>query len=639
MTTTTQLISPYKPEHPVLGLPTRGQATRLIREQGPEAYNDLMRRRNDSIRREEEDPFHYGYIISVWKLADVLLGLAAWSAFAADPDVPDFWKNDPEIRRVVAEGEAGERLRVLLILGGNRAAKTRYMMWRTIKCAVEHKNARFWIFHQDNANSVTYHQSIVWEYLPHDWKEAGKGKVAYVSYTKKNGFSDNKMVGPNGSEIEFRNYEQDMKSIEGGELGAPDRSPCIGYVADELIPAEWVETLRFRLVTRGATGLIGFTPIEGYTDTVAQFLDGAKTIREEEAPEVRNSRSGLVERVPLLQLNRLIEEGVVRRTGILYFHSKYNPYGNYPELVAECAGNTSEVKKVRLYGVPHKARESRFPRLAEAVHAFDPADLPTEGTRYFMCDPAGRKNWFMAWGLVDVYNRLWIYREWPCPTIRIPNVGHPEPWALPGRDKKHRTGGVPGGGSKSFGFGLDEYKNEIARLEGWEDARADKPIQEWKEHNGATERVKLRWMDSRFAAAPSFSSSGNTTLLEECAGIGLYFEPAPGGNIDEGCDLINDRLSYKEGPPTSGDSGAASWKNPADGPKLFISRECENIWFALKTWTGDGGNSEATKDAVDVVRYFCMADPVYVPDMGGRRRGAGYGQRMSAGWTKAKKGK
>jgi hypothetical protein len=58
--------------------------------------------------------------------------------------------------------------------------------------------------------------------------------------------------------------------------------------------------------------------------------------------------------------------------------------------------------------------------------------------------------------------------------------------------------------------------------------------------------------------------------------IGLYFEPTPGDDINEGIQAINDALNYDETKPV----------DFYNKPRLLISSECPNLIFALQTWTG-----------------------------------------------------
>jgi len=269
--------------------------------------------------------------------------------------------------------------------------------------------------------------------------------------------------------------------------------------------------------------------------------------------------------------------------------------------------------------------------------------MPGEGTRYMWMDPTGvERNWFFLWGLVDVWGRLWIYREWPCPRLAVPGVGLPGVWAESGSDARHKLGGVPGPGSRGFGWGLKDYKAEVARLEGWEDLLTDKSIEDWRDTNGARERVYMRYMDKRFGNTQHQGADGNTTLQDELADIGLWFELITGHGsqdgrtpINHGVDLINDALSFTEGWEEHDVLGQVR-----HGPKLFIATECENLWFALRNYTSLGGYSEATKDPIDCLRYAIHSKPCYVADAimrGGSGGGPrGYGASGEAKRPKAK---
>lgn len=582
---TMNLILPYKPNHPLLPPPTREQAQRIIEAHGLQEFNARMQRRNDAIRREEEDPLHYGWEPPLWKLADVCWGWITWEEFVADEDVPVDYKVEG-VRQLTLDPAT-----FLLILGGNRASKTYYMCKRILQCGLKYPRGVFWVFHDTHAKSVLQHHKMMDYFLPKEIQETGKTKHGYISYTDKNGFSDSKFVLPNRSVFEFRNYEQNVKTLEGPELGDPEKRPCLGWIGDELMPVEFVETLRFRNVTFNAVGMLGFTAVDGYSPTVQKFRDGASLILERggeylEKPEPQ----------PLLRVCQN------RKQRIINFHSEFNPYGNFKGLLDEVANDPDSVRKVRLYGEPEAARDVAFPRFSDKVHVKARKDFPKDLTWWLINDPGGakRKPMAMIWVGVDVYDRLWVLREFPCPRERIPGIGYPGPWAKAGKAAGHKYDGVPDDGSKTFGWDLIDYKEEIARIEEWEDAQTNKPIREWQEMNGAKMRVEGRYIDSRFADTPSYTSTGNTTLLEEFADIGLYFDPTSGsassGRIKDGVDLITNKIGYQD-----------NWTCPEDGPGLFIAEECENLIFALKIWTGLDGNKGATKDWIDLLRYALMA--------------------------------
>ena len=109
-------------------------------------------------------------------------------------------------------------------------------------------------------------------------------------------------------------------------------------------------------------------------------------------------------------------------------------------------------------------------------------------------------------------------------------------------------------------------------------------------------------MDSRYASSATLAREGVTTLLEECLEIGMEFFPASGENIDEGVDLINNKLAYDPDRDLGMDNE----------PQLFISSDCPNCIYALTEWTGADGRKGALKDVIDVLRYGVLADFQYV---------------------------
>ncbi len=491
--------------------------------------------REEGIRRELADPFRHGIRLPSWDRAE-----AQW-----------------------------EKVRELLILGGNRSGKTEYAAYTVIRQMVEKDASRVWCLHSSAQSSIALQQPYLWKYLPPEWKAAGKkGVVTNVSYTQKNGFSENTFVTPNGSQCWFLNYMQDWTVFEGGE--------CDVIWCDELVPMDLIKTLRYRLITRGGRLLTTFTPIDGYTATVKEYLTGARTLEDMEAKllpkAVVDGADPQYERTPLVQEAR----NTSKAARIVYFPTQENPFGGYKNLVAELERATREEILCRAYGVPTKSIAGRFPKFSDGKpHVVAPADIPKEGTNYLIVDPCSGRNWFMTWVRVDVRKRLFVYREWPCRRTYIDGVGYPGAWAIAGK----KSDGDRGPAQKSFGFGLNRYKEEIEKLE-------------------EGETIMERIMDSRYANSSTIGKEIVTTLLEECADVGLYFVPAPGEHIDEGVDLINSLLDYDQEKPISA----------LNEPRLFISADCENTIWGLKEWTGADGRHGATKDPVDNLRYAVLSD-------------------------------
>jgi len=510
-------------EHPVYPLPSWEDS-----QADPAAVEAYLLKRNELIESEHADPWRYGYRPSVWELV---------------------------------EGELRDGQREILITGGNRASKSEYAGRKAVEILLGKEKARVWCLQTTEPNSVEMQQPIVFKYIPPELKGLKKGQVVNISYTQKNGFSENKFIMPNGSECIFRNYAQDITVVEGGD--------CDLIWADELIPLNWIETLRYRLVTRAGILLITFTPIEGYTPAVKEFLDGARTIKSIYAEL-------LGEKVPKVQ--RCVRRG----SSIVYFHSIDNPFGGYETMRATLSGAPRNEIKTRAYGIPTRAILARFPRFRDGVHVLEPERIPKEGSRYMFCDPASARNWFMIWVLVDARGRHFVYREWPCEGSYIPSVGDPGAWAeADGRKADGRAGTA----QSSYGWGIERYASEIGRLETLSVSEAGEEPER--------EEIVCRWMDSRFGNTPNLKNDAATTVIEECALLELIFAPAPLDPIDEGISLINSLLDF------DAESGKEA--------KLYISSECKAVIFALKVWTGKDDKLGACKDPIDCLRYMALA--------------------------------
>jgi hypothetical protein len=504
-----------------------------------------LKKREELIAREATDPFRHGFIPPVWRRASELL----------------------------------EKHRELLVMGGNRSGKTEWAAKEVIKTLYSKPGSVVWCFQTTAPNSIELQQPRVWKYMPPEWRNARKGQVTNITYSVKGGFTEAKFVAPNQSVCIFRNYAQDPSTIEGGEI---DACHC-----DELVPLDVLETLRFRLVDRNGKLFVTFTPVQGWSPTVADYLNGAKNIQEIDAELLpRKDADGKVigyEQVPIEQINP-------KGRPILYFHTQSNPWAGWSRMKRELQSETREKILTRAYGVPTKAIAGRFPLFNAKVHVIRHSEIPN-GTRYHWVDPASGKNWFMLWTVFDPAGRTIVYREWPSQTEYIEGVGYAGEWALP--DGK-RMDGRPGPAMADFGFGLERYKDEILRVEDGE------PIFE-------------RWMDSRYGHSKTLGKEAPTTLIDEMASLDMFFTATPGDSIDEGVGMINDALSYNPEAPV----------DARNQPRLYISENCKNTIYALQTYTGADGKKAPTKDPIDVLRYICLSDAMFIDGGSMKSRGGG----------------
>jgi hypothetical protein len=545
------MIQTPHPVHPIVELIGRRKDGRIAARVGEreriftrDQLAAFITAREEGIRLEKTDPLRYGIEPASWARADA---------------------ERSRLREKYPVGVIEE-----WNLGGNRAGKSERAAKRIVELMIEKDFAKVWCLQSTEASSIENQQGLIYKYLPPEYRsETGKlrqGTTTKINYSVSGGFTENKLVLPNGSMCVFKFYSMDVKSVEGAELD------CAW--ADELVTPDWLEALRYRLLTRNGLLHVTFTPVAGYTPTVASILNGAVTTEEAAGELLPKITGDGCEMVPLIQ------QPLARNASIIYFHTQENPFGNYPSLKVVLEGKNRETILCRAYGVATRSRVSRFPRFRDDVHVVDADRVPTEGTNFQIVDPCSGRNWFMIWVRVDIRGRLTVYREWPPVDRYITGVGVVGPWAVPSANK---SDGDPGDAQKTFGWGLQEYKEEIERLE-------------------VGEVITERFMDSRYANSATLAKTGTTTLLEECSEIGMEFLATSGEQIDEGVDLINNLLAYDPDKPIG----------PDNEPRLYVSRDCVNVIYALKEWTGADGRKGALKDIVDVLRYAVLADLQYL---------------------------
>jgi hypothetical protein len=353
-----------------------------------------------------------------------------------------------------------------------------------------------------------------------------------------------------------------------------------------------------------------------------------------------------------------------QRANIVYFHITDNPYFGYDgamqrrrEGQAPLFGkdryyrayrNATRAKILcRVYGILSAGSAQQFPKFRDVIHVVPAERVPREGSNYHLVDPCSGRNWFMQWARIDPRGRWFIYREWPSHGhvgAYIPGIGDPGPWTLPGQP----ADGVRGPAQSPFGFGLERYRQEILRVEGHPEARAEIPApaqEKPKDHpwwrsaraprnpiaqiseNGApqtpetgTETILERWMDSRYGSSPTVTKEGSRTLIEQMSELDMEFLAASGKEIEEGTTLINDLLDYDEEVPLGEFSPRLARINE---PRLFISENCPNTIYALREWTGKDKQHGACKDPIDLLRYAALAGLDYIGETAYAWQGGG----------------
>jgi hypothetical protein len=543
-------LSGFEP-HPVLPLLSQERLEKAGID--PLAY---YRQRADVMRLMTYEPLFYGYEPDIWSKADEQLAL---------------------LRSKFPTGVI-----TLLILGGNRASKTVYAAKRLVQRLIREPGRRGWCLQSTEAASRADQQGIVYDYLPRNLRSASGrlriGPTTKINYSRAGGFTENTFVLPNESQCWFKFYGANVKTLEGAELD-------IAW-ADELVPPDWVEAIRFRLLNRNGVFIITFTPIEGYSATAKEFLDGAVTVEEGEAPLLPRRDGKGVEKVPRVQ------QSGKSTARIIYFHTSDNPFGNYEAMKVECRDSARDRILTRAYGVPTKAIAAQFPMFREDVHViaqekFEKIAVEDKGARYLFVDPCSGRNWFMLWVWCGLSFKV-IYREWPSATDYVPGIGVLGDWTSP----SNCADGARGPAQQELGWSLNRYREEIERLE------------------AGSEDIVERWIDARYGNARTLTAEEPTTLIDELRGVGLDFMAAPvegaifSGSPDGSLRMINDLLYYDPQKEVGRDNQ----------PKLFVTAECKNVIHALKTWTGRDGQHGACKDPIDCVRMLVLSRSEYVDE-------------------------
>lgn len=523
--------------HPYMPIPDHA----MIVEKGWSVQDmlDYHKQREEIIFNMKDDPYRNGHELDHWIKTDIFL------------------KEKSEV----------------LLLGGNRSGKTEYCAKRIVQSAMNNPESILWCFQSTFENSVQMQQKAIWRYIPKELKNIKRDKITNISYSQKRGFSDGKLVFPNGSEIVFRNYSQDITTIEGGEIGS--MSPVegvahihnLGFWCDELVPQAWLETLRFRCVTRDSLGLVSFTPIEGYSPTIKEYLNGAITEEEIVSDLIPNYK------VPIVQQPKRKDSKVI------YFQTKDNPYGGYDRIKKTLEGAHRDDILCRAHGVPVKPMAGKFPKFSHKHNVIKHEEIPfikdknAEATHYMVIDPSGAKPWFMTWMSVTPLNEIYVWAEYP-------DYSYGD-WA----DCSKGTKGRPGDACKPNGYGFIDYKDRIDEIE---------------------DGIKIfeRIIDPRLGASRFQNEDAQTSIIDELAKIGIDTIPAPGFDEDTGLQAVNDWLAWDDRKPMCF----------GNKPKLYVSDQCQQTIYALTEYTGMLGKDEVTKDPIDNLRYGAVSEIMFISD-------------------------
>jgi hypothetical protein len=529
-------------DHPILPSPSDEEIIYLA-ENDPKLLEQLYLAHEGRIKASVNDPLRYGFDLPGWSRAR----------------------------------EALDEFNECLALGGNRSGKTTGCAKMVMEAVTESEGGHIVCFSQNADTSIKVQQPAIWEMMPKEFKKKTKGIEGYINYSMQNGFTGSSFVFPDTrTRVDFKTYTQYSNNstiLEGFEFGFKDpKGLNIGTWLDEYLgDAALVNTLRFRLATRDSKMIIGFTPIDGYTPFIAEYLKGAETTQTRPAALLRNRE------VPICQYSPS------RDAGVVYLHSDENPFGGYERIAKDLAGRPEDEIKVRAYGLPVKSVNSLLPNFNTEVNVlneepnkygmtFPDISDKSKFTCYQVVDPAGARNYTAIWAGVNEDGEVFIRREWP----DRDTYGE---WAMFG-DPKWKYGPA----AKKIGLNVEGY------CELFEEIEEDLGIE-------VTERIG----DSRFFAR---ENENNDDLFTSFYDFGLSFVPSDGKMEERGITALDDWFNYN--PNVEIDA--------INRPRCYIHSDCGNLVDSLINYNAGGKPEEALKDFFDVIRYLRMSNSGDGPD-------------------------
>jgi hypothetical protein len=313
--------------------------------------------------------------------------------------------------------------------------------------------------------------------------------------------------------------------------------------------------------------ILGFTPIDGYTPFVAEYLKGAETL------ETRNAEL-LDKAVPVKQYSP------ERDAGIVYLHSDENPFGGYDRIAKDLKNSSQDTIMVRAYGLPTKSMTSLIPNFSPEVNVlsdepnkygmtFPPVDSLTW---YQVVDPAFARNYVSIWAGVSEAENIYIRREWP----DRDTYGE---WALFG-DPKWRYGPA----AKKVGYDVEKY------VELFQEVEEELGIQ-------VVERIG----DSRFFAK---ENENNVDLFTSFYDYGMSFIPSDGQAEAVGATALDEWFFYNHDYEI----------DEANQPRCYVHKDCGNLIESIISYNSSGKSDEALKDFFDALRYLRMSNAGMGPD-------------------------
>ncbi len=528
-------------KHPFLDIPS-DEDILLLAKNDPKLLSDMHRLHEKRIEDSIVDPLYHGFDLNGWDR--IRQGLTNYNE--------------------------------CLTLGGNRSGKTTGCAKIVMEAVTKSENGHIVCFSQNADTSVKVQQSAIWEMMPKEFKKKTKSIDGYINYSMQNGFTGSSFIFPDTkTRVDFKTYTQftnNQTILEGFEFGFKNPTYLnIGAWLDEYLgDATLVNTLRFRLATRDSKLLIGFTPIDGYTPFISEYLKGSETLETRRAELLRRD-------LPVKQYSPQMD------ASICYLHTDENPFGGYDRIAKDLKGRTEEEILVRAYGVPVRSMTSLLPLFTPEVNVlssrpnkygktFPDISDKSKFTCYQVVDPAGARNYSAIWAGVNAKGEIYIRSEFPDRNT------HGE-WALFG-EPKWRYGPA----SKKIGYNVEGYADLFRQIE------EDLDIE-----------VFERIGDSRYFAR---ENEDNDDLFTSFYDYDMHFIPSDGRMEAVGIASLDDWFSYN--PNVEIDQ--------SNSPLCYIHEDCGNLIDSLINYNSNGKNDEALKDFFDLIRYLRMSNGGDGPD-------------------------
>jgi len=613
------------------------------------------------------NPVRDGFELPHWAETDVLLGRTAVKPGTVEELVENWRRAPyvqtfrPALQAALGylpEPLLQESFYIWIGLGGNRSAKSEYCAKNVVRDALRHPNAFIVCLAETLEASIVTQQQLIWKYLPPEMKKLNnvndRRGVFNIRYSKKGGFTKESLILPNGAQIIFKSYKGDPADVEGWMLGSRT-GRCIGMWLDESATTGWFEAGQRRCRYCGAILLWSFTPIKGMTPAIREAVGEAETLMSLPAellsPEVRHVADCPPGHMPYLQRART--QGAL----VQYFFSQFNPFGTaagtfYEAVKSLCKDNNGEMRASSLvkriaYGHTEDTTGRKFPGYC-AVHVVKVKNLPSVGCVYQFTDPHGSRPYATIWVLVTPGDppNYYVIRDWPDERTY-------DKWAEPTKretsdDTRKGWDGDAGPAQRELGMGVIAYKKlwadterirvpaEIIHATGpmatlrpcddfgelldakvkypWHRRAIREALRDEQNLETLSEFVAERFMDSRFCNSDHASEHGGKCLRDyfeeeqrtpdgKLLGPAYLITPASGKDIEHGCGLITDLLSYDK---------ERELVPHINAPHLWVSEECTQVRWALENYTGRAGESGACKEWIDLLRHLAEAAPVYV---------------------------